>query len=226
MAKRKSDKPEAIAGNANDVAELAASVGNETVSTGSETGQSGNSDRIAELENGDGKDAETSGNDRGENAEQAAPIPQKRKRGRPSNAEKAAASGETVDLKEKPAKASKSKVNPVDTVAGLYQTLNNFVAMNANAHAFVIDQKEATTIAEPLVDVLAMWGITLDGVSSPYARLIAAVIGVYGARVLTVYMMKQATKANAPPQAQPGTPAPDTPMGATVVQMQGRLNLA
>lgn len=73
-------------------------------------------------------------------------------------------------------------------ISQLYMMGNNFVAMSRNAKDFVISAPEANSIGEPLAEVLADWGIYLSGANNNYVKLVAAMIGVYGARVMTRYM--------------------------------------
>lgn len=162
------------------------------------------------------------GEDRAErNAEHDAPKPTERKRGRPR---KNPAAKTDVDIEPKPKKGDKSKT--VQFVAEYVVMANNMLAMKANAPVLIIDEASGVRIADPLIDVLALWGIKLDGTTNPYMRLTAALIGVYGMKVIAIAAMRQAG-TQAPPIAPSGPMAPtNVSPFPTVHPRAGRVDLS
>lgn len=101
--------------------------------------------------------------------------------------------------------------------------LNNFAAMNYNAPDFQIDREAAKTIAEPLAEILAEWGVSFDFQESPYAKLMQALISVYGAKVYVRYTM--ATNQTPPPQPNSATPPNNPPPRRNMYDFTGAVDV-
>lgn len=104
-------------------------------------------------------------------------------------------------------------------VAEVLHMATNFFAMSTNEPIWKIDEDEAKRVADPLAEILAEWGIRFDGVASPYARLIAAGVTVYGFRAVAVAAKRKAQRAEKAKAAQ-AAPQPDFGMsGDLKIQM-------
>lgn len=202
----------------------AASAGNESPGSAEIVPENGNTNNG--IAGANSEIAETDGNG-GEPAkpENDAPIVQKKRGRKPLTAEeRERRAQEKLDKVASESATIKPSGKTVSRLSKLYMTANNFGAMRANAQEFVIDEKDAETIAEPLAAVLAKWGISLDGGDNPYMQLAAAMIGVYGLRTVA-FTMRRASEAPKPAQA-PARAAPSnvTPFGQPVSKVDFSLN--
>ena len=132
---------------------------------------------------------------------------------KPRAASTDSASSEKVDLgQSKPEKRPPTK-EEIFALSKIYMLANNAIAASNNAKDFVITEQEAETIAEPLAECLAEWGIYVSGAGSPYAKLIVAGTTVYAGRVVGRMMVAQMQKQ----QRQQETPSrPSTPSSAII----------
>lgn len=205
-SKRSSGTNPAIDGDDPDNARSGGSVAESIASLASEAGHDG-----SEIEENpsNGGDAIVTPEAGGERIPELDAGPARRRRGRPKGS---GTKSPKVDLKDAAAKVS-DFVNKVGdegkrAVSEVLLMATNFFAMTQGEELWKIDEDEAKRVGEPLAEVLAEWGIRFDGIASPYARLIAASVSVYGVRAVMVAAKRKAAKP------KPSAPKPDMTTGA------------
>lgn len=151
----------------------------------------------------------TNGDVRPEIPFQFAPEQPKKKRGRPAGSGYKTAKSETVDLNSK----RKPTAKGISNLSGLYLFANNTVAASRKAPEFVINDNEAQIIANPLAEVLAEWGIHLDGGENPYLRLFGALTSVYALKTFSYAARRKAEASESKKDENPfpfqARPTPD-----------------
>lgn len=209
-------KPKQVDGTASDTTDESGSGTGTAESAANENSGLGSDDNeIAEAIGNSGDVAKP---------ENDAPIIVKKKRGRKplSAEERERRAQEKLDnVAEAPIKKPSAK--SISTLAGLYVAGNNFVAMRSNAPEFVLNDKDGEIIAEPLSEVLAKWGIRLDGGDNPYLKLAGACIAVYGMRAVA-FTMRRKTETPTPSPVARAVPTNVTPFGTPATKVDFSLN--
>lgn len=190
------------------------SVDGETNSPGNEVAeQLANGTGVVEPDNGPenpiGSDQQQS-EPIGARPESDAPAPSKRKRGRPPGT---GAKAQTVKLDKVAPGKRKPSSKGIENLAGLYGFASNTLAMRIKAPELVITDSEALTIANPFAEVLAEWGIHLDGAENPYLKLAASMMAVYAFKVMAFRQRVMTEKAMTPPAANATERTPPNPTG-------------
>lgn len=196
------------------MAKSAKSIDGETNSPGSESGElPATEPGIVATDNGPENtvgSGEQQSEPIGARPESDAPAPAKRKRGRPPGT---AAKAQTVKLDKVASGKRKPSSKGIENLAGVYGFASNTFAMRLKAPELVITDSEALTIANPMAEVLAEWGIHLDGAENPYLKLAASMMAVYAFKVMAFRQRVMTEKAMTPPAANATERTPPNPAG-------------